>query len=217
MYFKSRADAGRVLAEKLAKFDNQLCAVVALTPGAIIIGAQIAMKIHASLVELVTEDVRIPGEPTPLASMTAHSMTYNSSYSSGELDDLTTEYNGYIQQQRLENQHKLNKLLLDGAEIDPTKLRDHVVILVSDGLQDGITLEVAADYLKPYKLKKLIVVTPLATVNAVDKMHLVGDEIFCLNVAEHMLDINHYYEDNTVPEHEGLMKIVHNISLNWQV
>lgn len=205
------------MADKLKKFDSQLCAVVALTPGAIIIGAQIAMKIHASLVELITEEVRLPGEPTPLASMTAHSMTYNSKYSSGELDDLKSEYNGYIQQQRMENQHKLNRLLLDGAEIDPTKLRGHTVILVSDGLQSGVTLEVAADYLKPYKLKKLVIVTPLATVDAVDKMHLVGDEIFCLNVAANMLDIDHYYDDNTIPEHENLMKIVHNISLSWQI
>lgn len=217
MYYKSRAEAGRILAEKLAKYDNQLCAVVSLTPGGIIVGAQIAMKIHASLVELVTEEVKIPGEPTPLASMTAHSMTYNSGYSSGELDDFKSEYNGFIQQQRIENQHKLNKLLQDGAEIDPNSLRGHTVILVSDGLQSGVTLEVASDYLKPYKMNKLIIATPLATVDAVDKMHLVGDEIFCLSVPENMLEVDHYYDDNTVPSHKDLMKIVHNISLNWRI
>lgn len=144
-------------------------------------------------------------------------MTYNSGYSSGELDDFKSEYNGFIQQQRIENQHKLNKLLQDGAEIDPNSLRGHTVILVSDGLQSGVTLEVASDYLKPYKMNKLIIATPLATVDAVDKMHLVGDEIFCLSVPENMLEVDHYYDDNTVPSHKDLMKIVHNISLNWRI
>lgn len=217
MYFKSRADAGRILAKKLYKYDDQLCAIVALSPGAVLVGAQIAMRIHASLMLLVTKDVVLPGEPTPIASMTANSLTFNSAYSTGELEDMKGEYNGIIQQQKMENQHKLNRLISDGAEIDPEKLRGHVVILVSDCFQNGVSLEVAADFLKPIKTKKLVIATPLATVTAVDKMHLVGDEIFCLSVAENILDTDHYYDDNTVPEQTGLMKIVHNIALNWQV
>ncbi len=216
MYFKSRADAGRLLAEKLIHYDNQLCAVVALSPGAILIGAQIAMRVHSNLMMMLMEKVNIPGEETPIASMTNNTFTYNSMYSAGELEDYTSEYRNNIEEQRIAKQHTLNKLLADGGEIDPNHLRHHVVIVVSDGLQNGMSLDVAADYLKPYKMKKLIIVTPIASVEAVDRMHLIADEIYCLSVIENMMDINHYYEENTIPDQKSVLKITHNIALNWQ-
>jgi putative phosphoribosyl transferase len=217
MYFKSRADAGRALANKLGKYDQELTAIVALSPGAVLVGAQIAMRIHASLLLLIMEKVNLPGEPVPIASMTNKTFTYNNFYSAGELEEYKGEYNGIIQQQRIEKQHALNRLVTDDAEIDPIQLKDHTVILVSDGLQNGMALDVANDFLKPIQIKRLVIATPLATVEAVDKMHLLADEIFCLSVAQDMMEVDHYYDDNTIPEQEGLMKVIHNISLNWQI
>ncbi len=217
MYFKSRADAGRQLADKLQSYENQLCTIVALSSGGVIIGAQIAMKIHASLLFLVTEKITLPGEIEPLASMTSTTFTFNSMFSPGELEEFSTEYYGVIEEKRREQQHRINMLTSEGAEINPDRLRGHTVILVSDALQTGISIDVAMDYLKPLKLNKLIIVTPLATPKAVDKMHLAADEIYCISVAENLLDTNHYYDDNTVPDQTGLMKIVHNIALNWAV
>ncbi|MEI9913757.1 MAG: hypothetical protein WDN66_02015 [Candidatus Saccharibacteria bacterium] len=36
--------------------------------------------------------------------------------------------------------------------------------------------------------------TPVASVNAVDWMHVFADEIFCLSVVEDFIDNNHYYD-----------------------
>jgi predicted phosphoribosyltransferase len=216
MYFKSRAEAGRLLAEKLGQYDNQQCVVIALNSGGILIGAQIAMKLHANLLILDNEAIRLPGEPEPIANLTTRSMTYNSRYSSGQLDDFVGEYHGVIESQRLEKFRRLNHLLSDGGEIDMRQLARHVVILVTDALRDPSLLDVAADYLKPVKLKRLIVATPLASVGAVDRMHLLADEIYCLSTAETLFEVNHYYDDNTVPDRQGVLKIIRNISLNWE-
>lgn len=215
MYFKNRAEAGRQLAEKLKKYDNQQCAVIALSSGGVILAAQIAMKLHANLMVLMSDEIILPGETEPLASMTTNTMTYNSKYSSGEIDEFVGEYHGLIEGQRVEKFHKLNKLVSDGGAIDPKYLNRHVVILVSDGLQTGLNLEVAADFLKPVKIKRLVIATPLASVGAVDKMHLLGDEIYCLNVAENLMESDHYYDDNIIPDHDNALKIVRNISMNW--
>lgn len=217
MYFTNRAEAGRSLAEKLCKYETSLCSVVALSPGGVLVGAQIAMRIHASLLFLVTEKVILPGELQPLASMTSTTFTYNSTLSSGEIDEYVTEYRGMIDERRREKQHQINMMTSEGAEIDPALLRGHTVILVSDALQTGISIDVAMDYLKPLKLDMLIIATPLATPKAVDKMHLAADEIYCLNVAENLMETDHYYDDNTVPNQEGLMKILRNIAISWKV
>ncbi len=218
MYFRNRADAGRQLGLRLRKkYKDELCTVVALNSGGVLVGAQIAIQLHASLMVLMSDEIILPGESEPLASMTTNNITYNKKYSQGEIDEFVSEYHGLIEDQRVEKYHKLNKLLSDGGEINPDLLRHHVVILVSDAFQTGISLSVAADYLKPTKVKKLVVVSPIASVNAIDRMHLVGDEIYCLGVTENLMESNHYYEENTLPPHSEAIKIIRNISLNWDI
>ena len=65
-------------------------------------------------------------------------------------------------------------------------------------------------------VKKLIVAAPIASVSAVDRMHLLGDEINCLSVLQNYMFTDHYYEDNTIPPVDDLFKVLKNISLNWQ-
>ncbi len=208
MYFKNRAEAGRALAAKLTHYEHEQCAVIALSDGGVLVGAQIAIKLRAKLMTLLSSDVVLPGELDTLASMTSDTFTYNQKFSDGERDDMVSEYRGIIDAQRLENFHKLNVLLSDGGSISVRDLNHHVVILVTDALQDGMVLDVAYDFLKPTKLIKLVIATPLASVDAVDRMHLIGDEIYCLSVADHLMEANHYYDDNIVPNHEGILKII---------
>jgi len=87
---------------------------------------------------------------------------------------------------------------------------------VSDGLTNGLSLHAAAEYLKPIRLKRLIMVTPFASVVAVDQMHILADEILCLNAIEDVISVNHYYEDNTLPPHEKIVQIIEDIILHWK-
>jgi predicted phosphoribosyltransferase len=108
-------------------------------------------------------------------------------------------------------------LMSDGGSIDPKYLRRHTIILVTDALRNGIALDVAADFLKPIKIKKLVIATPLATTDAIDRMHLVGDEIHCLSVSENLMESDHYYDDNVIPDHKDALKIIRNISMTWDL
>jgi hypothetical protein len=46
-------------------------------------------------------------------------------------------------------------------------------------------------------------------------MHLVGDEIVCLGVTDNYLGADHYYDENYIPAVPEIMKMMRNISLNW--
>ncbi len=216
MYFKSRAEAGRKLSKKLNHLDRENLAVVALSRGAVIVGAQIAIKHHANLSLLLTQNITLPGESDAIAGITADdTFTYNHKFSAGELEEFNTDYHSVIEQQRREGFHNLNMLLGQDGEIPKERLRHHTVILVSDGLVNGFSLEVAYDYLKRISMKKLIIVTPFATVQSIDKMHLIGDEIHCLDVIDNFISIDHYYDENTIPPTKDLFRVVNNISLAW--
>ncbi len=217
MYFQSRAEAGKQLAAKIVAADlpNVNRTVIALSDGAILVGEQIAIALHASLLMLSVEEITLPGELNPMAAVNqGGSITYNSIYSPGEIAEYTGEYNSFIQEERMRKVYLLNRKSSD-TQISPDMLKRHIIILVADGLSSGFLLDVAADFLKPYKITKLVIAVPFASVTAIDRMHVVGDQIFCLDIIDNYIFTDHYYEDNTMPTHDELVKNIQEIMLKW--
>jgi putative phosphoribosyl transferase len=216
MYFKNRNQAGQQLAAKLKNYRYENTAVVALSDGGVIIGAEIAKALHCVLTMLLTEEIKLPGEHNAVAVVNQDGgFTYNNMFSAGQIEGFAAEYHTYLEQEKEQKFHAINRLLGEGGLIRQDLLYGRNVILVSDGLQNGLSLDAAADFLKPIKIEKLIVATPLASVPAVDRMHLMADEIVCLSVVENFMEIGHYYEDNAMPSHEDLVKTIETIVLNW--
>jgi len=217
-YFPSRRVAGGLIAaELLPKYRYEDCAVLALNDGAVLVGAEIAAQLHCVLTMLLTSSISLQGETDVVAEMDhMGSITYNDRLSAGELEEIRAENFNYLEQQKLQRLFEMNRLLGQGGIISPDLLRERIVIVVSDGLTNGLSLHAAANYLKPIRLKKLIMVTPFASVSAVDQMHILADEIVCLNVMEDIISINHYYEDNAMPPHETIVQIIEDIILHWK-
>ena len=218
MYFESRAQAGQMLAARLVgQYRYEDCAVVALSDGGVLVGEQIAAELHCILTMLVTENIDVPGESVSFGAVSqAGNFTYNSEFSTGEIEEYASEFHGYLDDQKRQAFSRINRLIGDGGLIDKALLRERVLFLVSDGFSDGATLSVALDYLKPIRIKKLVVVAPVATVPAVDQLHIAADEIHILDVKENFMGIDHYFEDNSVPTHEDTIAKINEIVLNWR-
>ena len=218
MYFESRAQAGQLLAEQLyEKYRYENCAVVALSDGSVQVGEQIASALHCILTMLIIEDIQIPGESMSFGGVSQNGgFTYNGNFTAGEIDEYVGEFHGYLEEQKREAMQRINRLLGDGGVIDADMLRDHTVILVADGLDNGAALDVAVDFLKPIRINKLVVATPIATVPVVDKLHMLADELHVLDVKENFLGIDHYYEKNDIPSHEETIAKINQIVLNWK-
>ena len=133
MYFASRLQAGRQLAEKLkAKYRHENCAVVALGDGGVMVGAQISQELHCVLTLLLSTEIMLPREPDAVAGITAGgTVAYNSRYSKGELEELVGEYYGFVEQEKLTQMHEMNKLLGSGGTINRELLKHKNIILVS--------------------------------------------------------------------------------------
>ena len=218
MYFASRTAAGKTLAEQIAKrYKDEQCAVVALSDGSVMVGAQIALKLHAVLSMLLVQPIELPREGTPIGGIAEDgSFAYNGLYSPGEVEELMAEYRGYIEQEKESRLSEMHRLLGGGGLIRKDLLQDRVVVLVSDGLSSGFSLDVAMEFLKPVRYKKLVIATPLASVRAVDRMHVLGDDIYCLNVLEDFMVVDHYYETRDVPSHEVIVKTIEQITQHWK-
>ena len=218
MYFESRAQAGQLLAAQLVeKYRYENCAVVALSDGGVLVGEEIAAQLHCLLTMLVTEGIEVPGENTMLGAVAqGGNFTYNSEFSTGEIEEYASEFHGYLDDQKRQAFNRINRLLGEGGLITSDMLRERVVILVSDGLADGAMISVAIDFLKPIRILKLIVVSPLATIPVVDQLHVAADEVHILDVKENFMGTNHYYEDNVIPSHEDVIATINENVLHWR-
>lgn len=219
MYFESRIDAGVKLAQQLVdayRFEN--CAVVALGEGGVLVGEQIAVRLHCVLMMLISEGIDIPGEGLSFGAVSqSGQFTYNSQFSAGEIQEYTSEFHGFLEEKKREATQRLNRLLGDGGIIDKHLLKDRTVILVSDGMGDDLSmLDVALGFLKSIRIEKLVVATPVCAVAAVDRLHVTADEMHILDVKENFMGVNHYYDDNTLPTREETAAKINQIILNWQ-
>lgn len=216
-YFASRQAAGDLIADQLeAKYRYEDCAVVALGEGAVMVGAQIAKRLHCVITMLLTSPIQLPRENDVLAMIDNFGgITYNDMYTASELEELKNENYNYIEQQKLEKIFEMNKLLGDGGVINTRLLQDRVIIVVSDGLTSGFSMHAAAQFLRPVRVKRLVMTTPFATVNAVDIMHVIADEMVCLNVVDNVISIDHYYDNNTMPPREKIIQTIEDIIVHW--
>ena len=71
-------------------------------------------------------------------------------------------------------------------------------------------------YLKTVELKKLVIATPIASVKAVDRMHVAGDELYCLSVVEDYISTDHYYDKRDIPEHTEITNMLKSLLVKWQ-
>lgn len=217
IYFKSRADAGQQLAAELKNYRYENCVVLALSDGGVQVGEQIAAELHCILTMLLLEEIEVPGESVTFGTVDQNGgFSFNSALSKGEKDAYYSEFHGYLEEQKRERFQHMNRLLGEGGILSNDMLRDRVVILVSDGLKHGSVLDAAAEFLKPIRIEKLIMAAPIVSVEAVDRMHVLADELHVLGVTDNFFDVDHYYDLNDIPSHEETIQKINEIILNWR-
>ena len=218
MYFASRVQAGRMLANRLHdKYRYENCIVLAIDDGGVMVGAQIAMKLHCAINMMLSEEIVMPRDSEALVGITANgTTTYNRHYSQGQIDEYNMEYFNLIEQEKLSKMRDMNRLVSSAGTVSKNMLRGHNVIVVSDGLASGFKLDLVAEFLKPISIEKLIVAVPFASVKAVDRMHILGDDLECLNVVSDYISTEHYYDQQDVPDRKTAVELIEKIILNWK-
>lgn len=215
-YFQDRKEAGKLLAEQMKDYRSECCAVVALSEGGVQVGAEIAKVIHASLFLLTIEDVILPRELEPLAAMSsAGTFTFNHSLSAADLEEISIDSRPVIDQLRLQTFQKLNRIASKDGIIDKRLLKRHTIVVVSDGIANGLSLDVATDFLKPILTTKIVVATPLCNARVLDRIRTSTSAFFCLDIIESDFPLKHYYDDNEMPDHLEIIETMRNISMSW--
>ena len=217
MYFGSRAEAGVKLANELLplyRYENTV--VVALSESGVAVGYQIAVNLHAALRRLLMTTVHIDDESIDYATiMPGGVVAINPNLSESEQSYYYGEYAGWLEEQIRQGILEIDREM-GSDEISPENLRGYNVILTDDGMDNPTKLEAAMAWLKPARVDKVILACPIISVPALDKAHILCDELHILGVAANYLATDHYYEQDDQPDADTARRMIDATINNWK-
>lgn len=217
MYFQSRAQAGaKLAAELVGEYRYKNTAVVALSDGGVAIGYQIATYLHAALRRLLMEKIVIEDESEDYGTMLPGGVfAPNPDMGDSTQQYYYGEYAGDLDRKLRDAMSRINQAT-GPNDISPENLRGYNVIVVDDGVHDGIALDAVNVWLKPARVERMILATPLISVPALDKAHVLFDELHILNVVSNFMPTPHYYDVNDVPDEPMIQAMLNDTILHWR-
>lgn len=188
--FRDRAHAGRELAARLSHLSGEPgLLVLALPPGGVPVGAEVARVLEAPLEVLVVRRLPLPGQPgVAMGAIASGRVRVLDARLAGSVPEEEIDRAIAREEQELERRERLYR---DGP---PPDVRGRTVILVDDGVADGATVWAAAEAMRSAAARKVVVAVPIATRLAVAQISGDVDEVVALDTPEALASVGEGYD-----------------------
>jgi putative phosphoribosyl transferase len=192
-YFHDRAEAGRLLAEKLTAYANrQDIRILALPRGGVPVAFEIAKALRAPLDVFLVRKLGVPGhEELAMGAIASGGVVVHNDEVIGSLDISSQEIDTVVarEQQELERREHLYR----GDRPFPD-LHGRTVILVDDGLATGATMRAAVVAVRQHRPAHSVIAVPIAAPDTCEALSTQVDEIICAMTPDPMYAVGLWYE-----------------------
>ena len=179
MFFKNRAEAGRLLAEKLTKYGGKNVIVLGLPRGGVVPAFEIAKALKAPLDIVLAHKIGHPHSPE--YAIGAISESGHLLITSAEAKFVDPRW--LAEEKELQIRELAHKRQLFGRGKKAPSLKDKIVILVDDGIATGSTMKVAIKEIQSQQPQKLIVAVAVSPDDTAREIAASVDEFIALKVA----------------------------------
>ncbi len=194
MQFQDRAEAGRLLAQKLETFASQRdVLLIALPGGGVPVAYEIGQALNLPLDVFVVRKLGVPGQEELAMGAIAMGGTrvFNRPLIQGlNLSEETINRVIAREERELERRQHLYR----DARPFPD-LRNRTVILVDDGLATGATMYVALQALQQLNPAHLIVAVPVAARQTCEQLRDEAEEVICAITPEPFDGVGRWYRN----------------------
>lgn len=191
--FRDRIDAGRLLAERLSRYRSRGAVVLAIPRGGVVIGAEVASTLDASLNVTIPRKIGAPGNPElAIGAVTEEGEAFLDTALVGSLG-VTQSYIEAQTRMEVEEIRRRMKTYL-GDQRRP-ELKERIVILVDDGIATGATMKAAVRSVRRQDPAKVVVAVPVAPPETVESLKDVADTVVCLRAPTAFYAIGQFYQD----------------------
>ena len=195
MGFRDRSDAGRALAQALAKYSGEQPVVLALPRGGVPVAAEVAAALNAPLDLILVRKIGVPTQPELAMGAVADGdkpvvVRNEDVIQMAAIKD--SEFKEVCDQELAEIERRRQRYLGDRARVE---VAGRTAIVIDDGIATGATTRVALRVTRMRGPKKLVLATPVAPTDTMIALHGEADEVVCLEEHEFFGAIGFYYAD----------------------
>jgi predicted phosphoribosyltransferase len=214
-YFISRTSVGQEFAKELAKLRYKNTAILALSPGGVVIAIEIAKQLHSVVGLLLLKHIYLPGGSTALGVINDRGgFTYDQSISAGQIEEFEMEYRGSIELDKINAMHALH-VVGQKDMLTPQYCSGRTVIIVNDITKTGTAFKAAMDFLKPIATEKVILVSAVSKEKAADILQELGDQLLIAHRTDKDFPPEHYFANNEIPHNKDIINLMEQIILHW--
>lgn len=200
--FRDRAQAGRILANRLKAYARRSDAVVlALPRGGIPVGAEIASALELPLFVFTVRKLGVPGhEELAMGALTTGGRTLMNQAVVHALH-ISEEEIGLVVARELRELERRQRLYCRGRQMPD--LRHKIVILTDDGVATGSSMLLAAQAVRAAGAAYIVVAVPVTPIETASQLYRVANEVVCLATPEPFIAVGASYEDfHQMDDHE---------------
>lgn len=190
--YRDRSDAGRQLAELLAKYRGQDVIVLALPRGGVEVGYEIAVALDAELDVLVVRKLGAPyNSEFGFGAIASHGARYLDERTVAMLN-LSPEAIRRIEQLELAELTRREKIYRKA--LPSPNIKGRTVILVDDGIATGGTAMAAIQAVRSLEPAKIVLAIPVAPPDTAEMLKEFVDEFICPQTPAGFAAVGQFYQ-----------------------
>jgi putative phosphoribosyl transferase len=204
--FEDRRDAGRRLAGKLSRFEDERPVVFALPRGGVPVGYEISRALRAPLDVFVSRKLGAPGQPEfgigAVAAGGVRVLNQDVVRRLGIPDD-------YVQEITAQEFAEVGRRLryFRGERPEP-EVGGRTAILVDDGLATGVTARAAVQALRLRNPRRLVLAAPVCAAQTAALFKTAVDELICLESPSDLGAIGFWYRNFEQTSDEEVVELL---------
>jgi putative phosphoribosyl transferase len=192
MIFASRQEAGERLGEFLRQRGVEADLVLGLPRGGVVVAAGVAHELKLPLDVLVVRKIGHPFQPEfAVGALAEPDCVFLNEESLAEYPISKGKLDKIIEDEKARLHEYARRFHLH----EIPSLEGKAVLLVDDGLATGATAEVAALSARKQYARRIVIAAPVASVNAVELLRRVADDIEVLSEESDFQAVGQYYDE----------------------
>jgi predicted phosphoribosyltransferase len=205
--FLNRAEAGRLLAEKLEKYAGRDDVIVLGLPrGGVPVAYEVAKRLGVPLDVFIVRKLGVPGfEELAAGAIASGGVRVLNQDVMRALPNADETIESITARETAELERR-EQSYRDGR-LAP-ELRNRVVILVDDGLATGATMRAAVKALRQRGVAKIVVAVPVGPPDTCREFEDEADETICASTPEFFQAVGQYYEDFSQTSDEEVRELL---------
>ena len=195
--FPGRAEAGRILADRLKAFTNLSDAVVVAIPNdGVPVAAQVAAVLNLPLTIQVIRKLGVPGQKEMFMGSIAGDdvrIMNDETINALHIPERVVDWVVFCESQEL-----LRRKRVFARDRKIPEVKGKTVVLVDEGVATGCRMLAAVQAMRKEGARRIVVAVPVGSTQGLARLRAVADQVVCVLEPKLFFSVSHWY-DNVEP------------------